>query len=63
MDRDIAKRTLRIEEGLYSQIKQEADRINSSYNSFLMVLIALGLKVYKSDVVICKDTIKRGELI
>lgn len=61
MERSVTERTLRIDNKLYKKVKNEADSIGSTYNSFLMVLISLGLKVYKSDVVICRELEKEVE--
>lgn len=61
MERSVTERTLRIDNKLYKKVKKEADSIGSTYNSFLMVLISLGLKVYKSDVVICRELEKEVE--
>lgn len=61
MERSVTERTLRIDNKLYKKVKKEADSIGSTYNSFLMVLISLGLKVYKSDVVICSELEKEVE--
>lgn len=55
MEKSISNRTLRIDNGLYQNIKSEADKMSISYNAFMMVLLSLGLKVYKGDVVICNN--------
>lgn len=46
--------TLRISDKLYEETKKEADEIGSSYNSFLLTLIALGRKVYNCDEIILR---------
>ena len=40
--------TVRMPEDLYESIKAEAEQIGSSFNSFLMVLVSMGMKVYNS---------------
>ena len=49
---EIKQITVRIPEKFFDEIKEEADPIGSSCNSLMMVLMNLGLKVYKGDVVI-----------
>lgn len=48
-ENNIKQMTLRITERLFEETKKEADQIGSSHNSFLLTLIALGMKVYCSD--------------
>ena len=47
--------TLRISEEFYDETKKEADKIGSSYNSFLLMLMSLGMKIYNSDEIILRQ--------
>ena len=44
--------SIRISESLHGDIKAEAEQINSSMNSFMMVLLKLGLQTYQGRYVI-----------
>lgn len=41
--------TFRISESLFERTKKEAESIGSSHNSFLLVMLQLGLKVYNGE--------------
>ena len=51
----IRQMTLRISEEFYDETKKEADKIGSSYNSFLLMLMSLGMKIYSSDEIILRQ--------
>lgn len=48
----VRQMTLRISNNLFEETQQEADAIGSSQNSFICMMIKLGLKVYNGQVVI-----------
>ena len=51
-ERDILSFSIRISDNLHGEIKQEAEQINSSLNSFMMVLLKLGLKTYQGKIIV-----------
>lgn len=51
----IRQLTVRMTEGMFQETKEEADQIGSSHNSFIMMMIKLGLKTYNADVIIQKE--------
>lgn len=53
---DTKQFTMRIPESVFEETKKEAAFIGSSHNSYLMMLIHLGRKVYNSSVMICQKT-------
>ena len=50
----IRQMTLRLSDRLYEETKMRADNIGSSHNSYLLMLISLGMKVYTSDEIILR---------
>lgn len=44
--------TVRMAEELFQETKMEADKIGSSHNSYLMLMIKLGMKLYNSEITI-----------
>lgn len=53
----IHQTTIRISEKLFQDSKKEADLIGSSHNSYIALMIKLGMKVYNSDTVIRQDIV------
>lgn len=44
--------TLRITEDMYQDAKKEADEIGSSLNSYILLMIRLGIKAYRGKLII-----------
>lgn len=52
MSNDIKQLTIRLPENVFEDTKKEAEECGASHNSYLMMLIHLGRKVYNSNTVI-----------
>ena len=51
-DTDVHQLTMRMSEKLFQDSKMEADLIGSSHNSYMVLMMKLGMKVYNGTAII-----------
>lgn len=57
-DIDVKQMTLRISKKLHEESKEAADKIGCSHNSFLALMINMGMKAYNGKYIIHSQNLK-----